>query len=218
MEVPIKVMLVEDQAITRLGLKAILKKYPAFEVVAEAGDGVSAVATALKVQPNVVLLDIGLPGMDGIEVAHELKRRASHIRVLMLTAQDQDEAVFASLAAGADGYCLKSTGMDSIVDAIQTINTGAAWLDPGIAKRVLRNSAQAQKPTDSGSQRTRFSLSPREYEVLDLVVAGCGNREIAERLVVSEDTVKTHMRHIMEKLAVSDRTQAAVKALREGLL
>lgn len=218
---PIGIFIVEDQAITRLGLRVILEQISAFLILGEEGNGARAVERIVNAGPDVVLLDIGLPGKDGIQVAQELKQKVPAVKVLMLTAQDHDEAVFASLAAGADGYCLKDASVERMVHAIHTIHEGAAWLDPGIAHRVLRVSARGGKTVrsqDSGGQKDKFALSRREVEVLNLVVEGCGNRVIADRLIVSEDTVKTHMRHIMEKLAVADRTQAAVKALREGLI
>jgi DNA-binding NarL/FixJ family response regulator len=138
----------------------------------------------------------------------------------MLTTQDRDDDVFASLAAGADGYCLKDASVESLVAAIRAVSAGACWLDQGIAKRVLKASADRQsvKAPAEETKPDKFTLSSREHEVLELLVEGLSNQQMAARLFITHETVKTHMRHIMEKLVVSDRTQAAVKALREGLL
>lgn len=218
----IAVLIVEDHEITRVGLKLTLDNTSGIKVIGEADDGRRGVSLATSLRPNVVLMDIGLPLLDGIEATAEIKKTMPGCRVIMLTSHDSDRDIFAALAAGADGYCLKETATTQLGLAIKTVAEGAAWLDPGIAQRVLRasvaGSAPAAAPASLKSEEATSKLSQREIEVLSCVVEGMSNQEIAEKLFVSVETVKTHMRRLMEKLAVSDRTQAAVKAMRQGLL
>lgn len=211
----IAIMLVEDHLITRMGLRFALEQVRDLIVVAEAADGNIAVTTALQVKPNVILMDIGLPGLNGIEAAKQIKAKDGTIGIVMLTSHSLDEDILAALAANCDGYCLKDVAADQLVNAIRTVNNGGIWLDPSIAKRVIRAFVE-QKP--AAAPVNSSSLSERELEVLTLVVEGLSNQQIAERLILSTETIKTHMRHLMEKLSVSDRTQAAVKALRTGLV
>lgn len=211
----IAIMLVEDHLITRMGLRFALEQVSDIVVVAEAEDGNSSVTKALQVKPNVILMDIGLPGINGIDAAQQIKSKEPSIRIIMLTSHNLDEDILAALAANCDGYCLKDVAADQLVNAIRTVNNGGIWLDPSIAKRVIRAFVE-QKPVAAPVNSS--SLSERELEVLALVVEGLSNQQIAERLILSTETIKTHMRHLMEKLAVSDRTQAAVKALRNGLV
>lgn len=217
----ISIVIAEDHEITRVGLKLTLDQVAGLEVVGEAEDGLGAVAAVQRLNPQVVLMDIGLPLMDGIEATQKIKAEMPGVRVIMLTSHDSDQDVFAALAAGADGYCLKEISSSQLAMAIRTVADGAAWLDPGVASRVLRacSSAgiQSAAPGPEGAAPAS-PLSQREIEVLRLVVEGLSNQQIADRLTLSVETVKTHMRHIMEKLAVSDRTQAAVKAMRQGLV
>jgi DNA-binding NarL/FixJ family response regulator len=194
-------------------------------VVGEAEDGKATVKKVAELKPHVVLMDIGLPLMDGIEATCKIKEEVAGTRVIMLTSHDNDRDIFAALSAGADGYCLKEVSGSQLVMAIRAVADGVAWLDPGVASRVLRAVAavppSAQSGDDGSPKQASPGLSPlsqRELDVLRLVVEGLSNQEIADRLILSVETVKTHMRHIMEKLAVSDRTQAAVKAMREGLV
>lgn len=217
----ITILIAEDHEITRVGLKLTLKQFSDFSVVAEAEDGRSVISQAEKFKPRVILMDIGLPIMDGIEVTQKIKSKNPDIRIIMLTSHENDRDVFAALSAGADGYCLKEIAGAQLAMAIRTVAGGAAWLDPGVASRVLKASAMSLSPVASDSEQSlpkTYSLSHREIEVLQLVVDGMSNQEIAERLTLSIETVKTHMRHIMEKMAVSDRTQAAVKAMRQRLV
>lgn len=214
----------------------MLEQAPDITIVGEAADGKKGVDAVAELKPNVVLMDIGLPAIDGIEATDQIKKNTPGVRVIMLTSHDNDRDVFAALSAGADGYCLKETPTQQLVLAIRAVADGAAWLDPGIASKVLRASVAGHTPTtiappqagkDGGATKDGAlssgdakvaRLSQREIDVLKLVVEGMSNQAIAEKLFVSVETVKTHMRRIMEKLAVSDRTQAAVKAMREGLL
>jgi DNA-binding NarL/FixJ family response regulator len=228
----INIFIVEDYEITRVGLRLTLGHVPDFTIIGEAADGQSAVEAVNELCPDVVLMDIGLPVMDGIDATLRIKSVRPETRVVMLTSHHNDRDIFAALGAGADGYCLKEASSTQLVGAIRAVAEGAAWLDAGIASRVLKACASAapsmvsvapQKATAAVGKSCRNGchsspLSQRELDVLLLVVEGKSNQEIADRLILSVETVKTHMRHIMEKLAVSDRTQAAVKAMREGLV
>ncbi|HEY9773861.1 MAG TPA: response regulator transcription factor [Planktothrix sp.] len=221
----INIFIAEDHEITRVGLKLTLEHVPGFRVIGEAEDGKGTVKKVCELKPHVVLMDIGLPLMDGIDATCRIKEEVPATRVIMLTSHDNDRDIFAALGAGADGYCLKEVSGSQLAMAIRAVADGVAWLDPGVASRVLRACAtittapvgvedNVSKPSTPGPS----PLSQRELDVLRLVVEGLSNQEIADRLILSVETVKTHMRHIMEKLAVSDRTQAAVKAMREGLV
>lgn len=214
----ITILLVEDQQITRLGLRLVLEKSSDLTIVDEAHNGQVAVAKALELHPQVVLMDIGLPDINGIDAARQIKIAVPETRILMLTGHDHDDDVFAALAAGADGYCTKDAEGEQIAMAVRAVSCGVAWLHPAIAKRVL----QACKPDTSASvarnAREKFALSAREFEVLGLIVEGLSNQEMANRLILSQETVKTHVRHILEKLVVADRTQAAVFAVKQGLV
>jgi two-component system, NarL family, response regulator LiaR len=215
----IDVFLVEDSEVTRAGLKRILGQYTDIRLVGEANNGRSAVERVMQIRPEVVVMDIGMPVMDGVEAAQLIKSQFPDVRIIMLTVHESDAHIFSALSAGAHGYCLKTVSGDQLALAIRTVADGAAWLDPKIASRVLQSYMPApgsNGTTDSDS--SSVPLSQREVEVLRLVVDGLTNQKIAERLVVSIETVKSHMRRIMEKLAVSDRTQAAVRAVRDRLI
>ena len=213
-------MIVEDQMLARIGLRAVVESFSDLEVVAEAENGQIAVELAQRLKPNAVVMDVEMPVMDGIEATKQIKQLVPESNVLILTSHDLDDDVFAALAAGADGYCLKDTSADSLAGAIRAVSSGATWLDQAIAKRVLKASLgmQLKAPIKTEKKNDKFALSARQTEILELLVDGLSNQQMADRLFVSNETIKTHMRHIMEKLAVADRTQAAVKALREGLL
>lgn len=215
----IDILIAEDHEITRVGLRLTLEHIEGFKVVGEASDGRSAVEKVSELKPHVVLMDIGLPLLDGIDATCKIKEMTPATRVIMLTSHDNDRDIFAALGAGADGYCLKEVSESQLVMAIKAVADGVAWLDPGVASRVLRACAKVSPQQEEQRMVTIAApLSQREIDVLRLVVEGLSNQEIADRLVLSVETIKTHMRHIMEKLTVSDRTQAAVKAMREGLI
>lgn len=214
----IRTLLVEDHEITRLGLRKALERLSEISIVAEAADGKTSVSKAIELRPDLVLMDIGLPEMDGIE-ATRLIKEALPTKVIIITSHEGEDDVFAGLSAGADAYCLKGASPSQLANAIRAVMDGAIWLDPGIAKHVLAqvNGRSAKPQLQLETTETTFGLSDREKQVLNLVVDGLSNQEIADRLFLSQDTVKTHLRHVMEKLRVSDRTQAAVKAIRCGL-
>jgi two-component system, NarL family, response regulator LiaR len=206
----VRVVLIEDHALTRAGLRTALAG-AGIDVVGEAGDGIAGEAVVAREQPDVAILDIGLPGQDGIALTRAIKAQ-SETHVLVLTMHELDEEVLAALAAGADGYCVKSSDASVVIDAVRTVAAGGAYFDPRIAHVVLRRfSGAAAPPSDS-------PLTPRELDVLRLVAEGVGNADIAERLHLGLGTVKGHVRDILEKLSASDRAHAAVVAFRRGLL
>jgi NarL family two-component system response regulator LiaR len=211
-----RVLIVDDHEIFRAGLRISLDGIAEVEVVGESSDGQTAVHLCSSLKPDVVLMDVGMPVMDGVDATRQIKATMPEIKILMLTTYDSDASVFAALGAGADGYCMKSIKSQQLGSAITTILQGAAWLDPAIAQRVLIASTSPTKKAHA--TKLENGLSPRELEVLNLLVEGLTNQEMATRLVLSTETVKTHMRHIMEKLSVCDRTQAAVKAMKQGLV
>lgn len=229
-EPTVKVLIVDDVSAIRLHLKKLLEKQSDFQVVSEADNGEECLVMAARYNPDVILMDVSMPVMDGIETARIISERHPQTKIIMLTASDDERDIFASLSAGAYGYCLKDFNPERIIAAIRGVQAGDIWLDSAIAAKVIRlydiakTQETAIESSDSGSARPRESgevavtLSNRELEVLSLVVKGYSNRQIAASLTVSAETVKTHMRHIMEKLAVNDRTHAAVMALRKGLV
>jgi DNA-binding NarL/FixJ family response regulator len=210
----IRILIVEDHTLMRMGLRQVLSQDPHCEVIAEARDGEEALALARALRPELVLMDLGLPVLGGIEATRLLKRELPQVRVLALTSHDEDESVFGALAAGADGYCLKATASvpSRLLAAVASVAEGAAWLDPEVADRVLRDLGRIpQLGADN-------PLSGREMDVLRLVAEGLTNPEIGRKLYISPGTVRVHVSNIIAKLGVNDRVQAAVRALREGWL
>ena len=207
----IRVVLVEDHALVRAGLRTSLES-AGIEVIAEASDGFAGLDVAGRVRPDVAVIDIGLPGKDGIALTRELKAQPDAPGVVVLTMHELDDEVLAALAAGADAYCVKSSDPAVVVDAIRAVASGGAYFDPKIAHVVLRKLSGTQAQPGSSP------LTPRETEILKLIAEGIGNAEIAARLYVSLGTVKGHVADILEKLSASDRAQAAVTAYRRGLI
>jgi DNA-binding NarL/FixJ family response regulator len=213
MSEPIDVVLVEDHALTRTGLRTALEASGDVRVVAEAGDGITAEAVILRERPDVAIVDIGLPGRDGVALTRAVKAQAPDTRVVILSMHELDDEVLAALSAGADAYCVKSSDTSTVIDAVRIVAGGGAYFDPRIAHVVLRRlGAPAPHPSADSP------LTPRELDVLRLIADGIGNAEIAERLHIGLGTVKGHIRDILEKLSAADRTQAAVNALRRGYL
>lgn len=206
-----KVVIVEDHALTRAGLRTALAGD--FEVVAEASDGIEGWNVIARERPDVAVIDIGLPGMDGIALTHRVRHELPRTRVVIVTMIDVEQEVLAALAAGADAYCLKSSEPERIHSAVTIAAEGGAYFDPQIAHLVLARFASGPPAKSADSP-----LTARETEILRLVSDGVGNAEIAERLHIGLGTVKGHVRDILEKLAASDRTHAAVLALRRGYI
>ena len=216
----IRVLVVDDHPVSRTGLKFFLEEADDMEIVGEAVNGEQSVAMVDQCNPHVVLMDVGLPVMDGIQAAKLIRQKKPDVKIIMLTSHDSDEDIFASLAAGASGYCLKDVNQDRLFSAIRCVSTGDFWLDTAIASRLVTAISSSRLSWNNSQAQASLiePLSQRELEVLNLLVEGLSNQQIANRLVIGIETVKTHIKHILEKLAVSDRTQAAIKALREGLV
>ncbi len=239
----VSVVLIEDHDLSRIGLCAALKQYEDVEVIDNAANGNDGLQKVKTHHPDVALVDIGLPDIDGIEVTQKLKQyQASNpdfkTKVLMLTMHSSEDSVMAAFAAGADSYSLKDVSMDNLVQAIRNTHEGNAWIDPAIARIVLKqvqanktvaNSASISPVIDDTQAITAvaeeyqqlietYPLTDRELEVLELIVAGCSNADISAKLYITVGTVKTHVCHILNKLCADDRTQAAVRALRAGLV
>ena len=210
----IRVAIVEDHALTRAGIKTALEGQSDFQVVAEAGDGKSGLTEIERATPDVAILDIGLPGIDGIELTRRLRAQTREVRVVILTMHDLDREILAALAAGADAYVVKGSDPSNLLTAVRVVADGGAYFDPQIAHVVLRHfgsPSPVPPPADN-------PLTTRELEILRLVADGVGNAEIGQRLYLGLGTVKGHIRDILEKLSAADRTQAAVTALRRGLI
>lgn len=210
----VKILLAEDQEIVRIGIKLLLESESSIQIVGESANGEQACKLALDLKPDLILMDLGMPVMDGIDATREIKKQLPDIKIVILTTHENDTDVYAAMAAGADGYCIKNANKQQLVMAICSVMEGAIWMDPAIAGCVLKAFSSSIQSKPLQPQATNHQLTNRELDVLTLIVEGLSNQQIAERLVVSVETVKTHMRHIMEKLQVSDRTQVAVKALK----
>ena len=218
---PISVVLADDQALMRMGFRMVLEAEEDITVVGEASDGTSALAQAKALHPDVILMDVRMPGMNGIEATERIARECPGTRVLILTTFDLDEYAFAGLRAGASGFLLKDTRPTELAEAIRTVASGEAVVSPRITQRMLEmfasslpNSGKPAQPSDPRID----SLTPREKEILVLISQGMSNAEIADRLVVSATTVKTHVGNVLAKLDVRDRVQAVVVAYETGLM
>jgi len=211
----IRVVLVEDHALTRVGLRTAIDGAAGMLVAAEADDGIAGLALIERERPDVAVIDIGLPGMDGIDLTRRIRELKLPTRVVILTMHDLETEILAALAAGADAYCVKASKPDGVIDAIRIASEGGAYFDARIAHVVL---GRLGAPGAATSPASDSPLTPREGEILRLVADGIGNAEIATRLHLGLGTVKGHIRDILEKLSAADRTQAAVTALRRGLI
>ena len=216
----IGIVVADDHEVVRAGFAAILDTQPDFTVLGTAADGAEAVRTCQEHGPDVVLMDVRMPGMDGIEATRLLRSADSGPRVLVLTTFDLDEYVYDALQAGASGFLLKDVTAERLFDAVRVIAAGEALLAPAITKRLIGEFArQRRRPADPTQGKGALStLTPRETEVLRLMAGGLSNPEIAQRLVVTEETVKTHVSRILSKLGLRDRTQAVVAAYESGLV
>ena len=209
---PIRVLIVDDHAVVRQGLKAFLRVQDDIEFVGEAADGDEAVTQARSVQPDVILMDLVMPGMDGVETMRQLSAAGVDSKVIVLTSFAEDEQVLAAVKAGAAGYLLKDVQPQELGNAIRTVHAGDAQLHPSIASKLMREVAAA-----GSRHKDADALTARELDVLKALARGMSNKEIAAELGVAETTVKTHVSSILRKLQVADRTQAALYAVRERL-
>lgn len=206
----IRILIADDHTILRQGLRLILGEDPEFVVVGEAANGEEVVARALELVPDIVLMDVKMPGVDGIEATRRIRAALPQVRILMLTVSDTDQDLFGALKAGAKGYLLKNAEACEVLEALHRVCAGQAILPPTLAARVLDEfAAPAQVPEP---------LTRRETEIIRLITQGLGNKEIAAVLSLSENTVKTHVRHILDKLLLRSRAEAAAYAVRTGLV
>jgi DNA-binding NarL/FixJ family response regulator len=216
----VRIVVVDDQEVVRAGFGMLLDTQPDFTVVGSAADGAEAVRVCRQHRPDVVLMDVRMPVMDGIEATRRISADAAdgdRPRIVMLTTFDLDEHVYDALGAGASGFLLKAVTADRLFDAVRVVAAGEALLAPTVTRRLITEFAR-QRPRSSPGSAALATLTPRETEVLRLLAEGLSNLEIAARLVVSEETVKTHVRRILAKLGLRDRTQAVVTAYESGLV
>ncbi len=233
----IRVVLIEDHDLTRIGLRMIFQQHPAIEIVGEAADGITGAKLLEAMNPDVAVVDLGLPGIDGVAVIQHYKKAyrsaATETKFMVLTLQEEPETVLAAFAAGADSYCLKDSQGDRLLEALHSTYRGDNWLDPAIARIVVdryNHQRDATVSTSNDRQITitadqtqqalleSYPLTTRELEILGMIVQGCSNANIASGCYITVGTVKTHVCNILTKLCVDDRTQAAVRALRGGLI
>jgi NarL family two-component system response regulator LiaR len=215
-QVPIRVLLVDDHPIVRDGIRSLLATEGDIQVVGEAANGRDGITMAEQLQPDVILMDLVMPGLDGIEAIYRIMSSRPQTRILVLTSFDAEAKVFPAIKAGATGYLLKDSDSEELVRAIHQVHRGESSLDPRIARMVLRE-LQAESRPGQEQDSAGEPLTEREVEVLRLVARGLGNEEIAQRLVIAERTVRTHVSNILGKLHLANRTQATLYALREGL-
>jgi len=236
----IRVALIEDHDLTRVGIRTALQQRQEIEVVGEAANASEGLKLLQISHPDIAIVDIGLPDKDGIELTRQIKANQdgdddSNTKVLILTLRDNKEAVLAAFAAGADSYCMKDISFDNLLEALRVTHGGNSWIDPAIARIVLQQAKETPEATEPVTIDSKtvainaadaeydqmiaaYPLTERELEVLQLIVEGCSNAVIAEKLYITVGTVKTHVRNILNKLCADDRTQAAVRALRSGLV
>ena len=230
----ISIVLIEDHDLTRMGLRTALQQQDSINLIGEAANGTDGLRLLTQLQPDIAIVDIGLPDLDGIELTRKFKQSNAEgikTKILILTMHDEELEVLSAFAAGAESYCLKNIHIQQLIEAIKTTAEGQSWIDPAIAEIVLHQVRQSNQgsiqqetirinalTTEEGEIIKAYPLTQRELDVLELIVGGYSNSKIAEKLHISLGTVKTHVRNILDKLSASDRTEAAVRALRAGLV
>ena len=219
----INILLVEDHEFTRMGVAMIIKNTPQYNLTAEAKDGIEGVNLAIKHNPDVILMDIGLPKMDGISATKKIKEELKlDCAILMFTSRDDKEDIFAAFKAGADGYIMKGSDAQNLINAINTVSTHSAWIDSQIARVVLSNIQHEDEIQKNEKIQTdpkqKYGLTKKEIEVLSLMADGLSNKEISQKLVIELSTTKAHVHSILQKLYLTDRTKAVIVALKEGLV
>jgi DNA-binding NarL/FixJ family response regulator len=214
----LRVLIVDDHALFRRGLQMVLKQEADIDVVGEAEDGHEAVQKAEELMPDVILMDVRMPKRSGIEATRQVKERLPHVKILMLTISDEEGDLYDAIKAGASGYLLKEISIDEVADAIRAVWAGQSKITPSMATKLLAEFAAMSKRAEETRQLPAPRLTEREMEVLRLVAQGLNNRDIAKDLFISENTVKNHIRNILEKLHLHSRMEAVVYAVREKLL
>lgn len=214
----ITILIVDDQRLMRDGLRTLLELEDDLAVVGEAGNGEEAIARYAELQPTIVLMDVRMPGMDGVEATRRLHAQWPNVKVIILTTFDEDEYIFEGLRAGALGYLLKAVSSDELADAIRRVAAGQALIDPAVTRKVVDAFARLAPPARSINAGLAETLSERELDILKLVANGLSNRAIAERLYLAEGTVKNYVTSLLGKIGVRDRTQAALRGRELGLL
>jgi len=214
----LRVLIVDDHALFRRGLQMVLKQEDDIDVVGEAGDGTEAVAKSQELMPDVILMDVRMPRRSGIEATQQIKDLMPHVKILMLTISDEEADLYDAIKAGASGYLLKEISIDEVADAIRSVWQGQSRISPSMASKLLTEFAAMSKRADERQQLPAPRLTEREMAVLKLVAQGLNNRDIAKELFISENTVKNHIRNILEKLHLHSRMEAVVYAVREKLL
>ena len=218
---PITVIIVEDFKLTRVGLRCALNANADIDVVAEAEDAVEGLKLIERHKPDVVLMDLGLPGMNGIEAMIKCKEMHLDTKIIALTSHDRSEEVIAALSSGANAYCLKDIDPNKLADVVRDVSTGVCWIDPMVAQMILNALPKVESVgvlPDKSNSAGCVPLTEREFEVLRHLVSGKSNTEIAKELIVSVHTAKAHVCSILQKMCVNDRVQAAVKAVKEGMV
>jgi len=214
----LRVMVVDDHALFRRGLEMVLQQEPDLDLVGEASDGAEAVERVPELMPDVVLMDVRMPRRSGIEAAGQIKELLPHVKILMLTISDEEADLYDAIKAGASGYLLKEIPIEEVADAIRSVWQGQSRISPSMASKLLTEFANMSKGAEDRPQMPAPRLTDREMEVLKLVAQGMNNRDIAKELFISENTVKNHIRNILEKLHLHSRMEAVVYAVREKLL
>jgi DNA-binding NarL/FixJ family response regulator len=213
----LRILIVDDHVLFRKGIAALLATRPGLQIVGEAGDGLEAIEIARETIPDVILMDINMPRCDGLEATRQIKREMPHVSIVMLTVSEDDKHLFDAIKSGAQGYLLKNLEPYQLYDLLESLSKGEAPLSGVIAARILKEFSRPN-PASADEPEVIDELTTRETEILQLVVEGLTNREIASSLVISENTVKIHLRNILEKLHLQNRIQAAVYAVRQGLV
>jgi DNA-binding NarL/FixJ family response regulator len=214
----LRVLIVDDHALFRRGLQMVLQQEEDIEVVGEAADGAEAIEQAVELMPDVVLMDVRMPKRSGIEATQQIRDSLPHAKILMLTISDEEQDLYEAIKAGASGYLLKEISIEEVADAIRSVWAGQSRISPSMASKLLSEFAAMSKRADERQQVPAPRLTEREMEVLRLVAQGLNNRDIAGQLFISENTVKNHIRNILEKLHLHSRMEAVVYAVREKLL
>ena len=218
----INTLLVEDHELYRMGLSMLLDKAEGITLVAESADGLDGIKKARELSPDVILMDIGIPNIDGFEATQRIKDFNPDVKILIFTSRDSENDVFEAFKAGADGYIMKGATPEQTISAIKSVYEGVGWIDPSIAKMVFSNlqkpSANVVTEPEPKKSGNSYGLTERELDVLELMVEGLSNPQIADKLVITKATAKAHVHSILQKLCVSSRTQATVTAMKEGLV